>query len=237
VRKNKQPKWHKKEFADLRQQRDHYHGIKDTENFNKYRDKLTSSIRTSKANYFFEAIKSGNNVGELWKRLKDINSVSKCHIKCININGKKCDNIEDICNHFNNHFSSVAKRIIKNSNLNASTEKLGNWVSSKLWLENTCSYTCILPEEVLTELLKLNIHKSSGLDGISSNILKMSATVIYESLTYIFNLSLCTGNFPSKLKLARVTLLYKSGDIADMNNYRPPSLSKLFEKIVYAQIY
>jgi hypothetical protein len=49
------------------------------------------------------------------------------------------------------------------------------------------------------------------------------------------------GNFPSKLKLARVTPLYKSGDIADMNNYRPilvlPSLSKLFENIVYAQIY
>jgi hypothetical protein len=42
------------------------------------------------------------------------------------------------------------------------------------------------------------------------------------------------GNFPSKLKLARVIPLYKSGDIADMNNYRPisvlPSLSKLFEK-------
>jgi hypothetical protein len=48
--------------------------------------------------YFSEAIKSGNNVGELWKHLKDINSVSKCHIKCIDIDGKKCDNIEDICN-------------------------------------------------------------------------------------------------------------------------------------------
>ena len=68
---------------------------------------------------------------------------------------------------------------------------------------------------------KLNIQKSSGLDGISPNILKMSATVIYESLTHIFNLSLCTGNFPLKLKLARVTPLYKSGDIADMNNKRP----------------
>ena len=90
---------------------------------------------------------------------------------------KKCDNIEDICSNFNNHFSSVAERIIKNSNLNASTEKLGNWISSKFWLENTFSYTCILPEEVLTELLKLNIHKSSGLGGISPNILKMSATV------------------------------------------------------------
>jgi hypothetical protein len=44
------------------------------------------------------------------------------------------------------------------------------------------------------------------------------------AITHIFNLSLCTGNFPSKLKLARVTPLYKSGDIADMNNYRPISV-------------
>ena len=29
-------------------QRDYYHGIKDTENFQKYRNNLTSSIRTSK---------------------------------------------------------------------------------------------------------------------------------------------------------------------------------------------
>jgi hypothetical protein len=140
---------------------------------------LTSSIRTSKANYFSEAIKSGNNVGELWKHLKDINSVSKCNIKCTNSDGKQCDNIEDICNNFINHFWSVAERIIKNPNLNASTEKLDNWVSSKLWLENTFSHTCIQPEEVLTELLKLNIHKSSGLDGISPNILKMSVIQCY----------------------------------------------------------
>ena len=81
-----------------------------------------------------------------------------------------------ICNNFNNHFSSVAECIIKNYNLNTSTEKLDNWISSKLSLENTFSYTCILPEEVLTELLKLIIHKSSGLDGISPNILKMLFT-------------------------------------------------------------
>ena len=112
---------------------------------------MTSSIRTSKANYFSEAIKSGNNVGELWKHLKDINSVSKCHKKCIYIDSKKCDNNEDICNNSNHHFSSVAERIIKNSNLNASTEKLDNWVSSKLWLANTFSDIGILPEEVLRD--------------------------------------------------------------------------------------
>jgi hypothetical protein len=61
----KRKKKAQKEFADLRQQRDYYRGITDTVNFKTYRNKLTSSIRTSKAIYFSEAIKSGNNVGEL----------------------------------------------------------------------------------------------------------------------------------------------------------------------------
>ena len=34
-------------------------------------------------------------------------------MKCLTIDGKKRDNIEDVCNNFNNHFSSVAERIIK----------------------------------------------------------------------------------------------------------------------------
>jgi hypothetical protein len=73
------------------------------------------------------------------------------------------------------------------------------------------------------------------LDGVSpaeySNNLKMSDTVIYESFTHIFSLSLFTGNFPSKLRLARVTPLYKSGDnavFADMNNYTRPMIQKSY---------
>jgi hypothetical protein len=59
----------------------------------------------------------------------------------------------------------------------------------------------------------------------------MSATVIYESSTHSFNLSLFTGNFPSKLKLSRVTSLYKLGDnavFADMNNYTRPMIQKSY---------
>jgi hypothetical protein len=70
----------------------------------------------------------------LVKKLKNKRFRPLADLKCITIDGKKCDNIEDICNNFNNHFSS--------------TEKLDNWVSSKLSLENSFSYTCILPEEV-----------------------------------------------------------------------------------------
>jgi hypothetical protein len=69
--------------------------------YHESRDRSVSVICNTKLK------KSGNNVGELWKHLKDINSVSKCHIKCINIDGKKCDNIEDVCNNFNRYLNRI----------------------------------------------------------------------------------------------------------------------------------
>ncbi len=55
-------------------------------------------------------------------------------------------------------------------------------------------------------------------------------------LAHIFNLSLRTGVFPSKLKLCHVIPIYKAGNILECDNYRPISLlssiSKILEKIV-----
>ena len=50
-----------------------------------------------------------------------------------------------------------------------------------------------------------------------------------------------TGLFPNKLKLAKVVPLFKKGDDKIVDNYRPlsllPSISKLFEKIVFNQLF
>ena len=58
-------------------------------------------------------------------------------------------------------------------------------------------------------------------------------------LTYMINLSLTTGIFPEKLKLAKTIPIYKSGARDDMSNYRPISIlsciSKVYERIVYDQ--
>ena len=53
--------------------------------------------------------------------------------------------------------------------------------------------------------------------------------------------AVCTGIFPDKLKIAKVLPLFKKGNIHLFDNYRPisllPSISKVFEKIVYKQVY
>ena len=56
----------------------------------------------------------------------------------------------------------------------------------------------------------------------------------------MINQSLITGIFPDKLKIAKVIPLFKKNDASVIDNYRPisllPSISKLFEKVVFLQL-
>ena len=72
-------------------------------------------------------------------------------------------------------------------------------------------------------------------------MLKALSPAIAPVLTMIINQSLCTGIFPNRLKIAKVLPLFKKGDIYYFDNYRPisllPTVSKIFEKVVYKQLY
>ena len=83
--------------------------------------------------------------------------------------------------------------------------------------------------------------KSAGLDNIPNKLLKIAAEVVAPSLTKIFIQSIITGTFPEEWKEARVSPLYKNGAKNDPSNYRPisviPTVSKIYEKIIYDQLY
>jgi len=79
--------------------------------------------------------------------------------------------------------------------------------------------------------------KSSGLGGISNQLLKLSLPYIIDSLTYVLNLCIERKKNPFELKKAKVVPLPKSTDKTNPTNYRPvsllPVLSKLLEKQVH----
>ena len=60
-------------------------------------------------------------------------------------------------------------------------------------------------------------------------------------MRYIFNLSIEKAIFPDQLKIAKVAPLFKKGDNALMDNYRPisvlPCFSKILERIIYNRLY
>ena len=53
----------------------------------------------------------------------------------------------------------------------------------------------------------------------------------------MLNISVTLRKYPSKLKLSKITPIFKSGEDNDANNYRPISLlsnfNRIFEKIMY----
>jgi hypothetical protein len=95
--------------------------------------------------------------------------------------------------------------------------------------------------ELRTAFSSLKSKKSEGFDKISVDIVKSVFDVIEPSLFHIFNLSLKSGIVPDKLKIARITPIFKSGDKSNILNYRPisilPCFSKLLERIMYHRLY
>lgn len=75
---------------------------------------------------------------------------------------------------------------------------------------------------------------------IPNFIIKGCAHLIAPILNHIFNLSLKSGVFPSSWKMSVVIPVHKSGDVCNVNNYRPISLlcafSKVFEMVIYTRV-
>ena len=72
--------------------------------------------------------------------------------------------------------------------------------------------------------------------GISPRLLKEIASIISSHLALVLNKCLTESIFPSELKVAKVTPLYKKGSINECGNYRPisilPTISKILELFV-----
>ena len=93
---------------------------------------------------------------------------------------------------------------------------------------------------VLKQLKGLSVKKATGLDRIPACLLKDSAAVTTQTITFLVNLSMTTGIIPDEWKQARVLPLHKSGGQEVMDNYRPisilPVISKIAEKAVNVQL-
>lgn len=85
--------------------------------------------------------------------------------------------------------------------------------------------------DVISFLLKIDSNKSTGIDGISSRMLKVVAPIIAPSIAKLINLSFSLNQFPEHWKTASITPIFQNGDQTDVTNYRPISVSPILSKI------
>ena len=83
--------------------------------------------------------------------------------------------------------------------------------------------------------------KSTGHDGISTETIKIMSAVISPTLSIIINKCIINGTVPDEMKVSKFKPLFKKGDVTLLNNYRPisllPCLSKIFERVLFNQLY
>ena len=96
------------------------------------------------------------------------------------------------------------------------------------------------PHFVRNLLNTLRTDKAMGSDQIPPILLKISAGVLCDPLSHIFNLSFRTAKVPGVWKIADVCPVPKSTPITK-DNFRPisllPVMSKIFEKIILKMFY
>ena len=209
--------------------------------YKNYKRLFETIKQKSKANYYNERLnKYHNNVKKTWDVIKEVigstKTTSHTLPKRLIVNNVEVFEKKTIAEHFNKYFVNVGPNLadlIPRSNKKFESFLTGNCP--------TLIETPLTEEEMKNAFESLKSNKSPGFDEISSDVIKFVFDALIIPVKHIFDLSLKKGVFPDKLKVARVTPIYKSGDEGLANNYRPISVlscfSKILERIMYNRLY
>ena len=206
------------------------------------KNQITGLIHNSKKVYYSKYFNEySNNIKKVWTGIKGIINIKtkdQNSPNCIEVNNQQITDNKQICNEYNDYFSTVADNILKKNKtpiLKTFDQYLGKRNSRSFVFED-CT-----PNEIFLLIAELNSSKGTGPNGIPTEILKMINFAICVPLSKIFNMCIQNGTHPEKLKLAHVIPIFKKGCRLMVSNYRPISLlsnlNKLFEKIMHKRIY
>ena len=213
-------------------------------NYKVQRNRVTALKKKAVKDFCINAATTKSCPGLVWKKMKPLlpnNNTSGDSLNDIFLldNGKVASNP---CATLNESFANPR---IQESVLNLSEDDFTDHpsivtIKSKHNPLNF-SFTEINSETMIAYLSKIEAKKSTGHDGLSPKILKLSTPSLVDPLTTLFNYCIRTSTLPSSWKMSNVSPIYKKGDTSDKNNYRPvsviPAISKLFEKVLFDQLY
>ena len=102
-------------------------------------------------------------------------------------------------------------------------------------------YRCYIFEEFEKTFKSVKHNKAAGDDDFDSNvIIKVDGEISYPLCMMFYSL-FNEGIFPEQFKVAKVSSIFKFGNIDKAGNYRPisalPMFSKVIERIMYSRTY
>lgn len=246
VRGRKSP-WLTKELKQKMHQRDYLKkkaiSLNDNllwEQYRKAKNQTTNAIKLAKKTYCTERLENNEkNPRETWKIINTLlsrNVNNSSIVQELKIDGQTVTSSSEIADKFNDFFTNIGETLAH------SLEQTG--IKPESYVSVTSKSFNIQPPSIETVsklLASIDERKAVGLDNLPNRLLKISSDIIAPSLTSIFHRSITTGIFPTEWKIAKVTPVFKKGEKYDPGNYRPISvistISKIYEKIIYDQLY
>ena len=230
--------------------------------YNTQRNYCVSLIRKAKKSYYsnLDHKKIVDNK-TFWKTIKPFftdKDVNHDNITLVENEETVSDN-KEISETLNNFFSEVVTNLnlpqYHDPTVNVddiedpvarTVEKYKNHPSIRLIKENyrntnnTFHFENVSVKDIEKELKNLLSSKAAQDTDIPTKVIKPNIDIFTPILSDEFNKSLALGIFPSSMKLANITPVFKKDDRTDKSNYRPisilPNLSKVFEKCIYNQL-
>lgn len=206
--------------------------------YRRYRNFCSKIIKKLKRKYDSDLLdKSTKNSKELWKNIKNITNISKTKQDSRNLLKIYSSPIIS-ANSVNSYFASVGKNLAEKCLAGAHIDE----GSSDTFYSQTSSF--VLLDTSLTEvgnlLMSLNSNSAPGWDNVATHFLKFAKSEVLPIICHLSNLCFCKGVFPSSLKQAIITPVFKSGDDKEVSNYRPisvlPAISKILEKLINTRL-
>ena len=223
--------------------------LKDWEKFVQLRNKVNIDKTKAKKSYYNQKFQnSKNDIKETWRT---INTALGRNSKTTSIQQLEIDKIKitepkTICEELNKYFCDIPCKLQKGLISHAA---VGNNQLTSVTFE---SYIAKIPKgnenfkfrqltasDVVKSIMK---RKTSRSGNVPTKFLKDAVDFVSPILACIFNKSVEKGYFPSILKTAIVSPIYKGeGSRSDPSNYRPisvlPIIARVFERLIHQQLY
>ena len=190
---------------------------------------------------------NANNCKKFWNVIKEVIPTDKQHTRqdiFLKDKGRKVGK-ENVATFINDYFINVGNfdspgsLDLTDNEITLSSEEDGDESVSNNYpsLDN---FSKVSESQTYRIVKEINVSKSSGLDNVSSYIVKEAFLALIPEVTFMYNLSLSTSVFPMDWKKATVVPIPKAGDLTQVHNFRPisllPLLGKILEKMVHSQI-
>ena len=216
------------------------------------RNKVNGIKRKEISKYFEEKCKLGTRNKDFWKAIKPLFSKSRTKSDSIPLreNGEIVTDDQKVCGIFNSFFQSIGADIgLPENNEKPLCDIIAQYqehpsmksIKGRIETSTKFMFRFTTERETIKQIRQLCTKKAAGYDEIPAKFVKKTSSKLARPLTQLINRCILEKSFPSKMKMANITPIYKKKDKLNKDNFRSvnllPILSKIMERTLFNQIY